>query len=818
MCADVTPASSSSPSPLTSTRRSLLSRLALPLRSRTRNLTDFHIRPLEPHRRYSPGDVVKGAVVLTVVKPIRVTHLTVCLHGFVRVYKRANEANETLPADVGLTAARDGTKTQYFGNGHASLFQDEVTLCGEGRLEPGIYEFNFEMEFPSKGLPTSIDACCPFTSRERLPTNAAQFERGTISYMITSTITRPTSIAATSSCDKKLSLVETVDIALMRTPKPRTISLEPISKRARIRRSVKNKESSLPEASEAGSNSDRAKGSISLLPDESASQYGLESNANSQSPAPSDALSTISTPTGTESTGSSTTQSVRQDPASSSAKSGRDSQRGSNSSKDDKTITATIELLKSGCLPGDNLPLKISIKHTKGIKSLHGIIITLYRQGRIDSAPPLSRFVDAKGKGAEKLKHEEYYPKSRTGLSGLSLSAAGSSSMFRKDLAQTFAPLIVDPTTLMALVNASVRVPEDAFPTISNVPGEMISFKYCVEVVVDLGGKLAQQRHIPRVGAVAVSSGVGGPGTRADGSLNTLTTWGVSIIDTDHIRREKSVVACSFEVVVGSMDSSRRRRPNSVAQRRSNDWPEVTTTPATRNDPIQEEPSSLRYADGQHIGEESYPHPYEEFHDESHYPGDYPQEGYDYQHYDEQSHGFYPPPAHAEIPVPPPEVQDEEGLSEKERIRRAEERLLPSQPPEAPEGSSSSGPSPSAPGPSISPDDQEEDLYGSEDVTPRAASAPDTSLQYSDSSRMPPIPSAPALEDLTPGAHASDDKQELERQRMLAEASAPPEFDNADEDAGERSAAGEHEPSAPTLTEDEYGGPSNPESLPKYER
>ena len=81
------------------------------------------------------------------------------------------------------------------------------------------------------------------------------------------------------------------------------------------------------------------------------------------------------------------------------------------------------------------------------------------------------------------------------------------------------------------------------------------------------------------------------------------------------------------------------------------------------------------------------------------------------------------------------------------------------------------------------------------------------------------MPSAPALEDLTSGAHTSSDKQELERQRMLAEASAPPEFDNADEDAGEHSAGGEHEPSAPMLTEeDEYGVPSHLESLPKYER
>lgn len=161
MCANVTPTTSSSH--FATTGRSLLSRLTSPLKARPRNLTDFHIQALEPHRKYSPGDLVKGAVVLTVLKPIRVTHLTVCLHGFVRVFKNANAANEPLP-DAGLTASTHPNRSQYFGNGHASLFQDEVTLCGEGRLDAGIYEFNFELEFPAKGLPSSIDVRCPLST------------------------------------------------------------------------------------------------------------------------------------------------------------------------------------------------------------------------------------------------------------------------------------------------------------------------------------------------------------------------------------------------------------------------------------------------------------------------------------------------------------------------------------------------------------------------------------------------------------------------------------------------------------------------------
>ena len=105
---------------------------------------------------------------LTVTKPIRITHLTVCLHGFVRVYKYSNAANEPVPlSDGGLTASNGRRKSQYYGNGHASLFQDETTLCGEGRLEAGIYEFNFELEFPSEGLPTSIDVSILLAGRSQ---------------------------------------------------------------------------------------------------------------------------------------------------------------------------------------------------------------------------------------------------------------------------------------------------------------------------------------------------------------------------------------------------------------------------------------------------------------------------------------------------------------------------------------------------------------------------------------------------------------------------------------------------------------------------
>jgi len=142
-----------------STSRSFFSRFSLPLRSRARNVADFHIRPADPHRKYGAGDHVQGAVILTVVKPVRITHLTVSLHGYVRVYKSPGApSNEPIvnPAEVPSVTGR-AARQKNLGHGYASLFQDEQVLSSDGRLEAGRYEFNFDLLFPEKGLPSSID-------------------------------------------------------------------------------------------------------------------------------------------------------------------------------------------------------------------------------------------------------------------------------------------------------------------------------------------------------------------------------------------------------------------------------------------------------------------------------------------------------------------------------------------------------------------------------------------------------------------------------------------------------------------------------------
>jgi hypothetical protein len=655
--------------------------------------------------------------------------------------------------------------------------------------------------------------------------------------MITATMTRPTSIAATSSCDRKVSLVEIVDIGLMSPPKAKVISLEPMPRKAaRRRKTVKSKESEFQDKADAMSVKDAIRQAGSPLPQEHDNQVGsIDQVPTPRSPVPSEAQSVVSTATSTDSTVSSSTGlSFRLGPVPSSAKSTQslkhsksESRNGSSGSVEDQTITATIQLLKSGCLPGDNLPLRISIKHTKPIKSMHGIIVTFYRQGRIDSAPPLSLFTDLKGKDVERLKHEEYYPKSKTGLGGLSLSSAGSSSMFRKDLAQTFAPILVDPHTLTAVIHASVRIPEDVFPTISGVPGQMISFKYYVEVVIDLGGKLAsQQRHLPRLGAVSVSSNYGNSSAvRGDGNPNMLAAYGGGIVETDQIRREKGVVAPVFEVIIGTIDSARvRGRGQSSVRKETSNWDEEPSAkPAMEQKPLYQEPFPT-YEAGQNAAHEQYPIPYFDHPYEEQNPQHYADEAYDYQVlYPDQG----PPPARDHISVPHPELQAEEGLDEKERARRAEARLLPSQPPIDVPGASSSS---AAVRPSVPPNESAEDLYGAGDATPPAFSNGFYASDQAITADTTLAPSAPTLEDLTPtNTQTLDDKQELERRRLLAEASSPtgPPADGED-NAGEGSSSQRFEPSAPILPDDDdyngqysqhgFSSPSLHETLPKYER
>jgi arrestin-related trafficking adapter 9 len=493
------------------------------------------------------------------------------------------------------------------------------------------------------------------------------------------------------------------------------------------------------------------------------------------------------------------------------------------SGHDEREITATVELLKGGCLPGDIIPVKIRVEHNRYMKSLHGIIVTLYRQGRVDYAPPVVSFTGLSKEDVKRLERDDYYPRSKTGLGGLSLSSAGSCSVFRKDLSQAVAPLILDPATLTANITTAVRVPEGAFPSIRNVPGGLITFKYHVEVIVDLGGKLTGPSSGPsqpqQPTRIASSTSVRG----TYGIDLNLANWNSTIIDTDPIRREKGVISVSFEVVVGTKNSSRSR---GKAVERPAERPAVTARAPSQEKLPNEGPATEYDWQNTYDGEaEDY-----EYNPED---AQYPQSRYYSRLTSSQTAQYDYHEGHetqAPIYIPPPSIPPEDTLTDKERARRAEERLLPSRPTLQPV-ERGAGPSRSSAPSHI----------------PNLATSSSSPVGLGPQSVLGPEvyeePSAPTFGEIetTSPAHHIDDKQELERQRLMAEASAPREVPD-DYDGGEPATAASNwtgpsppwsqEPSAPILDEDsnaEIGGryqdamvSSNMaavlEPLPKYER
>lgn len=633
--------------------------------------------------------------------------------------------------------------------------------------------------------------------------------------MLTSTLTRPTTMSPTTTCDTKVSLRDVIDVAPIAEPKPRVISLEPISRRTRKKtaqaRPGTGKSDSVP-PTPSGTEAPR------LAPRLEPANGTHEENTNPRSPSPSE----TSFASQMSSSGASGTEYGVRSVNTVTDAGGFIAANGSRPTVKGKTITATIDVLKGGFLGGDQIPVRVTVNHNKHVRSLKGIIVTLYRQARVDMHPALPVANNSKG---DKTKSEEYYPKSRTGLGGLSLSSAGSSHTFRKDLGQSFAPLFVDPRTLTADIKCSVRVPDDVFPTIANVPGAMISFRYYVEVVVDIQGKLTGlDRMVSNAGVITVptstASTPGGLG-RDDSASNTFSTWGGNFVDTDGIRREKGVVSSLFEVIVGTKDSERNGKKKLVQ------------APTIAQNNVHEIPYEA-YDNTNAPG--SYDH-YDYGYDENGQYYDY--DGYDPAYYNVPGYDYHGAGANSSYHAPPVPPQEEHGLSEKERLQRAEALLLPSQPPAAdgpstpsgavqhgipasapmlpedddpnspypPEASSSTGPVQPPPpfrtatdpsgsfhAPSIHPstphhttglpDERSEPFATGSSLTINASqshsAAQPTNGAETHAKPLPPLPpqsppgAAPTYFPSSSHVTATDDKQEMQRQRLEMESSAPP--------------------------------------------
>jgi arrestin-related trafficking adapter 9 len=724
---------------------------------------ELAVEPEDPFRVYSAGETVKGHLVLTVTKGFDITHLVVTLHGYAKVFKHQVTNGEGFSNSDFVVNGKGSRGFEYYGSGLASLFQEEQILCGSGFLKKQVYKFAFELPFPAKSMPSTLS-----------------FERGAVSYMLSATLTRPVTMIPTHTVFKAVKFKDSLDVESMNTPKSRIVSMEPV-KRGRVKK--------VKATTSVGTGDTSSRGKLTRQDTQGSSTSNQAARTEPPlSPAPSE--DTVATTATTSST------SFRQVELDSQNRKRSDDTKSTNTSSSGSAVTAVAELQKHGALPGDTIPIRVFITHTKPyVKGL--VIATLYRIGRVDMHPAIPLANLGKHKKAE---YEDVYPKSKTGLGGLYFASSSPSSAFRKDLSQTSTIMVIDPGTLTSDIRTSIRVPEEAFPTISNVPGGMISFTYHIEVVVDLFGKLGETRLLPRL-----TSGEPTFTTSMANSSQLTHEWSNSILDTTSLRRNKSVATFEFNLIVGTKDSSRNKRPQQ---------PPAETQ--HQSDPSAEE----HYDEEYHEGEGEYWY-YDEngqvqYYDPYYYEGYEGQDGYGYdqQHYHQPPpHEHQPPPA---IEIPPPQAEEE--VDEKTRLRRQEALLMPTQPPdEAGPSSGSAQHAPSAPvldGDGIEPP---EGLANPPTPGPPASVASarsvDTVRPYDGSPPPPPPPPAGSSTDDAP----TEDKQELERRRIMAQASVPPVVDSAGEGSSQQPVM---TPSAPMLSEDDIhvDGHGHEHELPQYQR
>lgn len=599
--------------------------------------------------------------------------------------------------------------------------------------------------------------------------------------MISATVTRPATIAPTVTKTVQIKFRDRIDIEHLYNPKTRVITLEPINRRGKVK---KVKTSSSVSTQDASGSARRA---LTRNDTQSSDQSRFTAPAGNPplSPAPSE--DTIATTTATVSTDS--IQAVESESPVRKSSPQTSETRSSATSSSAHTITATIELARHGALPGDVVPIRVSVTHTK--RNVRGVIIaTLYRTIRVDMHPDIPPVT----KNKDKKQHENMYPRSMTGLGGLYFANSAPSSVFRKDISQNSTMMVIDPGTLTADVSTSIKIPvEDALPTMTNIPGGMMSFTYHVEVLIDLAGKLGESRLLPSL------TNNGPTFTSGPENGNNLTSaWSHNILDTTQLRRTKSVVTSVLPITIGTKDSRREREK---AKSKANNLP----AQAVQN-----------YDDWS----EMYgPHVYDE---NGYWQGEYQYDEFgnplydEYYGYDESYAEAVP---HSYVPPPP---QQENG-DEKSRLRRQEELLMPSQPPEVGESSSSAQALvPSAP----ILNEGDEPLH-----TPIAVqhSLPGVALSTSRASARSgetvvpeTITPPPSLPDEMDPPLVTEDKQELERRRLMAQASAPP-TDNVAESSS-RAPPVPLAATAPIIDEhqeytsqtlDEY---SRNESLPRYQR
>lgn len=334
-----------------------------------------------------------------------------------------------------------------------------------------------------------------------------------------------------------------------------------------------------------------------------------------------------------------------------------------------QVIKVALEIPERGFLRGELILIKLNINHSRKIQDLNGIIVTLVRVCRLSNG------------------HENMV------------------ESFRKDLQQLVLPLYVDPNTFRSEINTSLRVPADAFPTISGCP--LVSFQYFIEVLINLSGKSlildSSNHHKPSISTDEANHSLLENSSNdlkykfnfnSNASMNQNERSG--FINTDKYKRMKKFLLLTTEVIIGTNRLNERlaytsnersneplhdnlnsisptsRKSSSVSG--SNDSPllfnQTGSTPPSQQG--NQQPMSLNpLSEAIPANNFSTPPYFENQQDSPLNIADTPIPGYE-----EVSNNY-----HANSSLAPVQMPTHQDLSEKEQMRAHEASLLPSAPP-----------------------------------------------------------------------------------------------------------------------------------------
>ncbi len=641
-------------------------------------VSDFYITLNEPHRTWAPGDRISGEIVLTLEKkqhcsPVLPSAKSHSSDNIPRVNSAASEAEGEAPEctiDLILkgeitvrSGATGGVKTSTLLDQCLHIYGYQNTEIGSQALDKGEHRFPFQIRLPSEGLHTSLE-----------------FERGSItyslkgifrrrrrkkstnnskSYMIRSSsqsiLDNNSNITKSSTiCERGFDVICPLDVAKLHKPPSKILKVQvPLTKKKKRDRETRD-EDTLSSAS-----------SQEIVHSNNSDEFGI--------------------------------------------------------------IKVIMNVPQMGYLPGEIVHVQLIISHLKPIRSLSGIVTTLSRICRVSKqSPPQSQhrssderisdgYESGDSQGKRKLKSKERESNSNSDNSDKDKdkdsNVLNSFQSFRKDLSQSVSPLYIDPSTMTAMINTKVKIPTDAFPTITG--NNLVSFRYWIDVVIDLSGEVNINSIISTGDLIAA-----GFNTTGNGSINDL-----ALIDIDKLKRHKQIVSIGAEIIVGTI---RSKPPITKTHSHESASMEIRNS----HSPSSLPPSPLQY-----------------------------NMLYGSRHYNNLNSYYSRSPSEMPPTIPlqlnPLSASPNEVTDEKELIRRHEQALLPSQPdynvpindltPNAPSASSLVSHSMFPP-----PSDSYIDGY----LTPQSSHGPTT--------RIPNVNDT--NNDSTPNPHP--DKLELEQQHL----------------------------------------------------